>query len=153
MQFEHMKTWVIPYHRAFSPREDKFTNNNDYWLADRTTSIEHNLFNGYILWHQSRFSMMQGWGPINLFPKLQIQISHFQSITNTNTLFLYNPNTLSERNQIQIRIWPQTWHGGCLWRLFARASTTIMMAQAGRRISGVPQRNVKFSQFRCTYRQ
>ena len=38
------------------------------------------------------------------------KIHHFQSSTNTNTLlFLYNSNTLSERNQIQIRIWPQAW--------------------------------------------
>ena len=52
----------------------------------------------------------QGWGQIHLFLNIQIQIHHFQSNTNTNTLlFLYDSNTLSERNQIQIRIWPQAW--------------------------------------------
>ena len=51
-------------------------------------------------------SHTQDWGQIHFFPKIQIR--YFQSNTNT-LLFLYNSNTLSERNQIQIRIWPQAW--------------------------------------------
>ena len=54
------------------------------------------------------YSGTQGWGQIHFFSKTSNTNAHIQSNTNTNTLlFPYNSNTLSERNQIQIRIWPQ----------------------------------------------
>ena len=59
-------------------------------------------------WDKPESINFQGWGQIHFFPKIQIQIHHFQSNTKTNTLlFLCNSNTLPERNQIQIRIWPR----------------------------------------------